>query len=293
MMIWQSNKIHHHTSRRPIMTKTLCAVRRRCWWWKKGKEGRSWKLLCLHEWTGKRWKTLICGCNHIFCFDCIEHREHRENTCPLCKTQFSRLKQAMRRKGFENPNCMTKQDQQSKNLIAGAAPKGLIASSTRGGAGGNTWCNLGHFLVAWVGGPSEMIFLLLLSAARQVKAAMEALSFLQRSGPGSPQAPIQQDLMNADLESENDLLGDSDGTSEDEKSFWGACFFSVGVNGEVFVTASLPVFMDNRVHREIKQIIVCLSMNLLVRWDQQKPRSIKSGGRDHREPTRIAFYQGR
>jgi len=31
------------------------------------------------------------GCNHIFCWDCIEKWAARENTCPLCKIRFTKI----------------------------------------------------------------------------------------------------------------------------------------------------------------------------------------------------------
>mmetsp|Transcript_28857 Transcript_28857/g.40798 ORF Transcript_28857/g.40798 Transcript_28857/m.40798 type:complete len:380 (-) Transcript_28857:1295-2434(-) len=33
----------------------------------------------------------INGCDHQFCFDCIEQWSERENTCPLCKNRFTKI----------------------------------------------------------------------------------------------------------------------------------------------------------------------------------------------------------
>ena len=34
---------------------------------------------------------LVNGCNHTFCFDCIDTWAERENTCPLCKHRFTKI----------------------------------------------------------------------------------------------------------------------------------------------------------------------------------------------------------
>eukprot|EP00547_Thalassionema_nitzschioides_P004175 CAMPEP_0194215878 /NCGR_PEP_ID=MMETSP0156-20130528/17972_1 /TAXON_ID=33649 /ORGANISM="Thalassionema nitzschioides, Strain L26-B" /LENGTH=415 /DNA_ID=CAMNT_0038944511 /DNA_START=113 /DNA_END=1360 /DNA_ORIENTATION=- len=41
----------------------------------------------------------IDGCDHKFCFNCIEKWSDRENTCPLCKNRFNRINRVMRGKG--------------------------------------------------------------------------------------------------------------------------------------------------------------------------------------------------
>eukprot|EP00546_Thalassionema_frauenfeldii_P018087 CAMPEP_0178901150 /NCGR_PEP_ID=MMETSP0786-20121207/3858_1 /TAXON_ID=186022 /ORGANISM="Thalassionema frauenfeldii, Strain CCMP 1798" /LENGTH=397 /DNA_ID=CAMNT_0020572211 /DNA_START=691 /DNA_END=1884 /DNA_ORIENTATION=+ len=41
----------------------------------------------------------IDGCEHKFCFNCIEKWSDRENTCPLCKNRFNRINRVNRGKG--------------------------------------------------------------------------------------------------------------------------------------------------------------------------------------------------
>jgi len=35
----------------------------------------------------------INGCLHVFCFDCIDEWSKNTNTCPMCKSEFTKIKQ--------------------------------------------------------------------------------------------------------------------------------------------------------------------------------------------------------
>jgi hypothetical protein len=74
----------------------------------------------------------INGCQHKFCFDCIEKWAEQENTCPLCKIRFSkidRVNKAKRKKG-EPSRRSTKQvkmrDQRSN--LPESALEGLVGT---------------------------------------------------------------------------------------------------------------------------------------------------------------------
>ncbi len=47
--------------------------------------------ICLENPSPKD-KATINGCDHNFCFACIETWSERENTCPLCKARFTQIK---------------------------------------------------------------------------------------------------------------------------------------------------------------------------------------------------------
>jgi len=60
--------------------------------------------ICLEVPTEEELST-INGCDHPYCFTCIETWSNRENTCPLCKTRFTKIekvnyvKSSKRRRG--------------------------------------------------------------------------------------------------------------------------------------------------------------------------------------------------
>lgn len=74
----------------------------------------------------------INGCDHLFCFDCIEKWGERENTCPLCKVRFSkidRVNKTKKKKGETAKNTKkVKQKDQRSDIAPGAALEGLLAS---------------------------------------------------------------------------------------------------------------------------------------------------------------------
>jgi len=69
----------------------------------------------------------INGCSHQFCFECIEKWAERENTCPLCKSRFTKIdrKSKKRKKGQKNTKKVKQRDQRS-DLVSGAALEGLL-----------------------------------------------------------------------------------------------------------------------------------------------------------------------
>jgi hypothetical protein len=70
---------------------------------------------------------LINGCEHQFCFVCIEKWAERENTCPLCKVRFTKIDRVnkRRKKGTKNTKKVKQRDQRS-DLVPGAALEGLL-----------------------------------------------------------------------------------------------------------------------------------------------------------------------
>ncbi|KAL3943210.1 MAG: hypothetical protein SGBAC_002699 [Bacillariaceae sp.] len=69
------------------------------------------------------------GCEHQFCFGCIEKWAERENSCPLCKIRFTKIdrKNKKRKKGQKNTKKVKQRDQRS-DLVSGAALEGLLAN---------------------------------------------------------------------------------------------------------------------------------------------------------------------
>lgn len=75
----------------------------------------------------------IDGCDHHFCFECIEQWSERENTCPLCKNRFTkiqRLHQSKRQKGDPKNSKKVKKRDQRADLPTGNPLDGLLCKST-------------------------------------------------------------------------------------------------------------------------------------------------------------------
>jgi Ring finger domain len=68
----------------------------------------------------------ISGCDHGFCFDCIEKWAERENTCPLCKIRFTKIDRVnkKRKRGQANTKKVKQRDQRSD--LPGVALEGLL-----------------------------------------------------------------------------------------------------------------------------------------------------------------------
>jgi len=73
----------------------------------------------------------INGCDHYFCFECIEKWADRENTCPLCKKRFvkiERVHKPKRQKGVQTPKntVKVKNKSQRSELTSSLALEGLF-----------------------------------------------------------------------------------------------------------------------------------------------------------------------
>lgn len=76
---------------------------------------------------------VVNNCSHRFCFDCIVKWGERENTCPLCKSRFtkiSRVHKAKRRLGIKTPpnTKHVRERNQRSDLISGAALGAMLNS---------------------------------------------------------------------------------------------------------------------------------------------------------------------
>jgi hypothetical protein len=80
----------------------------------------------------------IDGCAHLFCFGCIGKWSDTENTCPLCKSRFSRISRVIpqrKKKGgpsVQNVKRVKHQDQRT-DVVSGAALEHLLASIAASG----------------------------------------------------------------------------------------------------------------------------------------------------------------
>jgi len=74
----------------------------------------------------------IDGCDHRFCFGCIEKWSERENKCPLCKTRFNRIERIQKKykKGCKNTKKVKQRDQRS-DISSGVALEGLLQNLHR------------------------------------------------------------------------------------------------------------------------------------------------------------------
>lgn len=71
----------------------------------------------------------INGCQHKFCFDCIEKWADRENTCPLCKVRFSkidRVNKPRRKKGEPSRKSSKQVKMRDQRSIPESALEGLV-----------------------------------------------------------------------------------------------------------------------------------------------------------------------
>lgn len=68
----------------------------------------------------------ISGCDHLFCFGCIEKWAERENSCPLCKIRFTKIDRVnkKRKKGQSNTKRVKQRDQRSD--LPGSALESLL-----------------------------------------------------------------------------------------------------------------------------------------------------------------------
>jgi hypothetical protein len=71
-------------------------------------------------------RSTIDGCDHEFCFDCIEKWSERENTCPLCKVRFNRINREGSKKKGQKGTKKVKQRDQRADLNPGNALEGLL-----------------------------------------------------------------------------------------------------------------------------------------------------------------------
>lgn len=75
-------------------------------------------------------RSSIDGCDHIFCFGCIEQWSERENSCPLCKVRFNRITRVdktKKKKGQKGTKKVKQRDQRA-DLNAGTALEGLLGT---------------------------------------------------------------------------------------------------------------------------------------------------------------------
>ena len=86
-------------------------------------------------------RSSIDGCDHIFCFECIEKWSERENSCPLCKVRFNRITRVdktKKKKGQKGTKKVKQRDQRA-DLNAGNALEGLLGT-----------CFVPSFICDWV-----------------------------------------------------------------------------------------------------------------------------------------------
>jgi hypothetical protein len=74
----------------------------------------------------------INGCDHKFCFGCIEKWAERENSCPLCKQRFTKIDRVnkKRKKGTKNTKKVKQRDQRT-DLTASVTVQGMVGTLHR------------------------------------------------------------------------------------------------------------------------------------------------------------------
>jgi hypothetical protein len=76
----------------------------------------------------------INGCEHMFCFGCIEKWADRENTCPLCKQRFTKIDRVnkTKKKAAKSSKKVKNRDQRSE-MSQTIALEGLFGEFARSG----------------------------------------------------------------------------------------------------------------------------------------------------------------
>ena len=74
----------------------------------------------------------INGCEHSFCFGCIEKWSDRENTCPLCKTRFTKIERSQKTKRGKS-TVKVKEKSQRSEFTSSIALEGLFGELGRSG----------------------------------------------------------------------------------------------------------------------------------------------------------------
>lgn len=81
----------------------------------------------------------VNGCEHLFCFECIEKWADRENTCPLCKERFSEIQRVNKcqdqpkKKGTAKNVKKVKNKDQRADMSNGNSIQGLFATMEANG----------------------------------------------------------------------------------------------------------------------------------------------------------------
>eukprot|EP00586_Coscinodiscus_wailesii_P020307 CAMPEP_0172501846 /NCGR_PEP_ID=MMETSP1066-20121228/154118_1 /TAXON_ID=671091 /ORGANISM="Coscinodiscus wailesii, Strain CCMP2513" /LENGTH=405 /DNA_ID=CAMNT_0013276861 /DNA_START=286 /DNA_END=1503 /DNA_ORIENTATION=+ len=93
--------------------------------------------ICLDE-PGQNEVATVNGCAHVFCFGCIEKWSERENSCPLCKSRFTKIERvhkhtAKKRRKGDPPRPRTKNSKRvnhrdQRTDFVGNPLQGLFAS---------------------------------------------------------------------------------------------------------------------------------------------------------------------
>lgn len=74
----------------------------------------------------------INGCEHSFCFGCIEKWADRENTCPLCKARFTKIERRQKTKRGKS-TVKVKEKSQRSEFTSSIALEGLFGELGRSG----------------------------------------------------------------------------------------------------------------------------------------------------------------
>lgn len=115
----------------------------------------------------------ITGCDHFFCFECIEKWAERENSCPLCKVRFTkieRVNKAKKKKGEASKNSKkVKQKDQRSDIATGAALEGLLASFASSASFPHQ--RVARLIFSGIGATGSSPFAMIPSAARRAAAA--------------------------------------------------------------------------------------------------------------------------
>eukprot|EP00540_Astrosyne_radiata_P007047 CAMPEP_0116851826 /NCGR_PEP_ID=MMETSP0418-20121206/16948_1 /TAXON_ID=1158023 /ORGANISM="Astrosyne radiata, Strain 13vi08-1A" /LENGTH=469 /DNA_ID=CAMNT_0004483911 /DNA_START=565 /DNA_END=1974 /DNA_ORIENTATION=+ len=154
----------------------------------------------------------INGCEHQFCFGCIEKWADRENTCPLCKNRFSkidRVHKAKRQKGDPQNTKKVKNRDQRADLNPGNTLEGLLAGL---GASNPFPPQIARLIFSGIGGPGNNV--VELNAPTSSAGARRTLGRFQMQGFRST-AAASLNPPDAFLDSDED----ADTPPEDEQGF--------------------------------------------------------------------------
>jgi len=144
----------------------------------------------------------VNGCDHVFCFDCIEKWAERENTCPLCKQRFTKIDRVNKKK------------RRTKDEVAAKAP---VCKNTKTVRNRNQAADRGRIpiqdLIATMdvpeSAPGRNFFHLLFSSPIGSQLGLDLVS------GGSSSSPLGSNFPVDDIDNEHNFF------SEDDESFDG------------------------------------------------------------------------
>lgn len=148
--------------------------------------------ICLEE-PDKYDLASISGCDHLFCFGCIEKWADRENTCPLCKVRFEKIVRVnkKRKRQGEGPQTTGKREKSWKK-VKNRDQRADVSSATAALRAIIDTADMNQFQMR--------ILFAGMGMSREVLLSTRPLSQAQRARAGANAAAAHESSLSADLD---------------------------------------------------------------------------------------------